>query len=109
MKGAIAVRGAPYSHVASLYALLFVKAVLYAGHEMYRVFFYHDGIYNASDLIVPPQDETDIRADWLSLSETHKVELITCIASSLRRGLLNDTEAARHEITAANLIAAFEN
>ena len=32
----------------------------------------------------------------------------TCIASSLRRGLLNDAEAERYEKTAANLNAAFE-
>ena len=57
---------------------------------------------------MPPQDETDIRAEWLSLSETHKVELITCIASSLRRGLLNEAEAERYERTAANLNTAFE-
>ena len=108
MKFEIVVQGAPYSHEASLSALHFVKAVLDAGHEIYRVFFYHDGIYNASDLIVPPQDETDIRAEWLSLSETHKVELITCIASSLRRGLLNEAEAERYERTTANLNTAFE-
>ena len=108
MKFAIVVQGAPYSHEASLSALHFAKAALNAGHEIYRVFFYNDGIYNASDLIAPPQDETNIRAAWLSLAETHKVELITCIASSLRRGLLNEAEAKRYEKTAANLNAAFE-
>jgi len=108
MKIAIVVQGGPYSHEASLSALHFAKATLDAGHEIYRVFFYNDGVYNASDLIAPPQDETDIRGEWTRLSDLHDVELITCIASSLRRGLLNETESERYEKSAANLNPAFE-
>ncbi len=108
MKFAIVVQGAPYSHQASLSALHFARAVLATGHEIYRVFFYNDGIYNANDLIVSPQDETDIRVEWLSLVEKYDIELITCVASSLRRGLLNETEADRYAKRGANLNTAFE-
>jgi len=107
MKFAIVVQGAPYSHEASLSALHFANAVLTSGHEIYRVFFYNDGVYNANDLLAAPQDETDIRADWVNLATRHNVELITCIASSLRRGLLNEAEADRYEKPAANLNKAF--
>ena len=107
MKFSIVVQGAPYSAASSLSALHFVQAALDSGHEIYRVFFYNDGVYNANELIAPPQDETDISAEWAKLSQTYDIELIICIASSLRRGILDKNEAERYEKSSANLNSAF--
>ncbi len=107
MKFAIAVYGAPYSHQAPLSAYHFAKAVLNQGHEIYRVFFYHDGVYTGNESIAPPQDEPDIRQMWSSLAADNQIELIVCIASALRRGVLDRTEADRYEKSNANLDKAF--
>ena len=106
MKFAIAVYGAPYSHQAPLSAFYFAQAVLNQGHEIYRVFFYHDGVYTGNEAIAPPQDEPDIRQMWSSLAADNQIELIVCIASALRRGMLDRTEAERYEKN-ANLDTAF--
>lgn len=107
MKFAIVVYGAPYSHQASRSGYLFTRAVLDMGHEVHRVFFYHDGVYNASKLAVPPQDEADMQADWAALGATHNLDLVVCIASALRRGMLDSTEAARYDKSADSIADEF--
>ena len=106
MKFAIVVHGAPSSSESSLSALHFARAVRKQGHELYRVFFYHDGVQNGSALMAPPQDEPDIGAGWQTLAEDG-AELVICIASSLRRGVLDRAEADRYEKAGGNLSAGF--
>ncbi|MBV1878196.1 MAG: sulfurtransferase complex subunit TusD [Pseudomonadales bacterium] len=107
MKFAIAVFGAPYSSQASLSALHFAQAVTLAKHELYRVFFYHDGVLNGNNLMVPPQDELNLQNAWVEFAATSKSELVVCIASALRRGMLNAEETRRYEKTASSLDPAF--
>ncbi|HKI74906.1 MAG TPA: sulfurtransferase complex subunit TusD [Pseudomonadales bacterium] len=107
MKFAIVVHGAPYASGSSWSALHFARAVIRSGHEIYRVFFYHDAVYTASALMAPPQDELDVHGQWVDLSKQHTVELVVCIASSLRRGMLDETEADRYEKPGHNLDDAF--
>jgi tRNA 2-thiouridine synthesizing protein D len=107
MKFAIVVLGAPYTQQASHSALHFVRAAIATGHEIYRVFFYHDGVYNGSALLAPPQDEWDLGAEWQRLATDHQIDLVVCIAAALRRGMLDPTEAARYEKPAANLAPHF--
>ena len=103
MQFMIVVQGGPYTTQASLTAWHFARAVLASGHEIYRVFFYHDGAYNGNALMAPPQDEINITEAWRSLGEEHSLELIVCVASALRRGMLDATEAQRYEKSASNL------
>jgi len=107
MKLSIAVYGAPGSSQSARSALRFVEAALAAGHDIHRVFFYHDGVLTANVLTVVPQDETDIGARWSELAARHGIELGVCIAAALRRGILDADEAARYERTAANLRPPF--
>ena len=97
MKFSIVVNGAPYSSEAPLSALHFAQAVQRAGHEIYRVFFYHDGVYTGNKLSAPPQDETDIVASWVQFARQHNIEIVVCIAAALRRGMLDESEADRYE------------
>jgi len=55
MKFGILVNEGPYQHQASDSAYLFCKAALAKGHEIHRVFFYHDGVNNSTRLTEPPQ------------------------------------------------------
>ena len=50
MKFGILVNEGPYTHQASDSAYQIVKAALAKGHEIYRVFFYHDGVNNGNVL-----------------------------------------------------------
>jgi tRNA 2-thiouridine synthesizing protein D len=107
MQFMIVVQGGPYTTQASLTAWHFAQAVLASGHEIYRVFFYHDGAYNGNSLMTPPQDEIDLHQAWRSLGKEHSLELIVCVASALRRGVLDATEAQRYEKSASNLDPQF--
>jgi tRNA 2-thiouridine synthesizing protein D len=108
MNFALAVYGAPYSSQASSSALRFARAVTAAGHEIERVFFYHDGVSVANDSIVAPQDEVDLPGQWTALACEHKFELAVCIAASLKRGVVNETEQQRYETPNATLKPGFE-
>ena len=103
----LAVYGPPYTYQASDTAFHFAEALLVKGHELHRVFFYHDGVYNGTRLSVPPQDEINIPARWSELAGKHEVDLVICVASALRRGVLNATEAERYELDSDNMGTAF--
>ncbi|MDX5376271.1 MAG: sulfurtransferase complex subunit TusD [Halomonas sp.] len=96
MRYGLLVEGAPYSSQASHSALRFASALVARGHRVDSVFFYHDGVYNASRLAAPPQDEPHLYDAWRSLSAEHGTQLQVCIAAALRRGLLDSREADRH-------------
>ena len=108
MKFSIVVYGAPYSSQSASSALNFTRAVLAGGHEVYRLFFYQDGVHNASSLAVPPQDETDIPRAWQALVREHGIDAVVCVASALKRGILDAGEAERYERGCANLLDGFE-
>ena len=88
-------------------ALAFARALLERGHEIRRVFFLDDGVQCGLATAVEAQDEVDQVAEWRALSEEHQVELIACVSSALRRGVLDATEAERHDRGAATLDDAF--
>jgi tRNA 2-thiouridine synthesizing protein D len=103
----LAVYGAPYSSQASYSALQFAKAAIASGHSLYRVFFYHDGVHNATQLAAPPQDEYHLINEWQSLAVDNDTDMIVCIAAALRRGLIDADEQRRYEKAASNLAAPF--
>lgn len=107
MKFSILINEGPYTHQASDSAYLFAKAALEKGHEIYRVFFYHDGVNNATRLSAPPQDDRNVTARWSQLAENHKVDLVVCIAAALRRGILDENEAKRQGKDGNNLAPGF--
>lgn len=107
MKLGIVVNEGPYTHEASDTAYQFVKAALAKGHEIFRVFFYHDGVNNASRLTVPPQDDRNIVKRWSELAQQHKLDLVVCIAAAQRRGLMDAAEAKRNGKDADNIAPGF--
>jgi tRNA 2-thiouridine synthesizing protein D len=107
MRFAILLSAGPYTHQASYTAYHFTKAALARGHEIYRVFFYHDGVHNGTRLSVPPQDEPDITKLWRELAARYTLDLVVCVSAAQRRGLLDAREARRHRRDADNLAASF--
>lgn len=107
MKFAIALFSAAHAP-SSRRALLFAQAALAGGHEIVRLFFYQDGVYNAANSIVTPQDEQDMPREWREFIEQHQLDGVVCIAAALRRGVLNADEAQRYQRTAVNVEAPWE-
>ncbi len=107
MKISIQVNEGPYQHQASDTAYQFTKAALAAGHEIFRVFFYHDGVNNATKLAVPPQDDRDIPKLWSALSKENDLDMVVCIAAAQRRGMMDVDEAKRQGFEDNNLIEGF--
>jgi tRNA 2-thiouridine synthesizing protein D len=99
MKFGILVSEGPYTHQASDTAYQFARAAIERGHEIQRVFFYHDGVYNATRLTEPPQDDRHIVNRWSALNAEHKVDLVVCVAAALRRGIKDEVLAPGFRIS----------
>ncbi len=107
MKLTVLVHAAPYSSQAAYSAYRFSASALAAGHEIYRLFFYYDGVHNSNSLSIQAQDEFDLIAAWRTLIDTHQLDAISCVSSALKRGILDAQEAARYEKSASNLAEEF--
>ena len=95
MKFAIQVNASPYQSNAGHTAYQFINAALAQGHEVFRVFFYHDGVYQAFKYATPPDDELQFTAQWSELARRSQIDLVVCISAAQRRGLLCSDEAKR--------------
>ena len=103
----LAVYSAPYSSQASYSAYQFADSLLNHGHSLHRVFFYQDGVHNATNLAAPPQDEFNLQKAWQRLAQDHHLDLVVCIAAALRRGILDESEAKRYDKQSHNLANGF--
>ena len=99
MKIRLLVNEGPYNHQAADTAYQFARAVIAKGHQVQRVFFYNDGVNNASKLTEPPQDDRHIVNRWSKLAEEHGIDLVVCVAAGLRRGLVDDNLAPGFRIS----------
>jgi tRNA 2-thiouridine synthesizing protein D len=107
MKLAVMVNEGPYQHQSSDSAYQFTKAALDKGHEITRVFFYHDGVNNGTRFGVPPQDDRNITQLWSELAKQHNLDLVVCVAAAQRRGILDADEAKRHGKSGDNIADGF--
>jgi tRNA 2-thiouridine synthesizing protein D len=99
MKFALMVGEGPYTHQASDTAWQFARAAIARGHEVMRVFFYHDGVYNSTKLTEPPQDDRHVVNRWSALKAEHGVDLVVCVAAALRRGIKDEVLAPGFRIS----------
>jgi tRNA 2-thiouridine synthesizing protein D len=99
MKFGLLVSEGPYTHQAPDTAYQFAKAALEGGHEIQRVFFYHDGVNNSTRLTEPPLDDRHIVNRWSKLAEQYGVDLVVCVAAALRRGIRDENLAKGFRIS----------
>ena len=104
----LVITGAPYSSQAPQTALEFARALLAANKRIDRVFLYGDGVHLASSLVTPPSDEVNLSETWAGFLAENNISGVACIASALRRGLVDESEKQRYELSASNLRAPFE-
>ncbi|CAG0951966.1 Putative sulfurtransferase DsrE [Burkholderiales bacterium] len=99
MKIGLMINEGPYTHQSSDSAYQFALAALAKGHEIQRVFFYHDGVNNATKLTEPPQDDRHIVNRWSKLGAEHGIDLVVCVAAALRRGIREENLAKGFRIS----------
>ena len=107
MKFSIQVSEGPYNHEASVTAINFIKAAIEAGHDIFRVFFYHDGVNNGTNFASPPQDDINIQKTWSELAAAHDIDLVVCVAAAQRRGIVDEGEMTRNKKGGMNLMDGF--
>ena len=107
MKFSIQVSEGPYNHEASVTAINFIKAAVEAGHDIFRVFFYHDGVNNGTNFATPPQDDMNIQKTWSELAAAHDIELVVCVAAAQRRGIVDEGEMTRNKKDGMNIMDGF--
>lgn len=108
MKISLLILGGIHSSSSSLNALRFAKAAIAKGHTIYRVFFYNEGVQVANKLICAPQGQTDLHNQWAKLIDQHQIDAVTCIASAVKRGIINENEAKRYGLEQGNLSDDFD-
>jgi tRNA 2-thiouridine synthesizing protein D len=108
VKFSIVIYAAPYSTESAATALRFAESLIQEGHELYRLFFFGDGVHNASKFTVVAQDEINLQLQWSKLIEEHDIDSVICVSSALRRGVLDQTEADRHELGIASAYESSE-
>ncbi len=101
------VLSSPTSGQGSQTAAAFARSAIARGHHIHRVFFLDAGVEAGAANAVFPPDEKDRIEPWVALAEQDGVELILCISSALRHGMLDKTEADRHEKNGPTIHPAF--
>jgi len=102
------VLSSPSSGQGSATAIKFARAIVKRGHSIHRVFFLDEGTMAGASSVVSPQDEIEVTQQWVDLATENTLELILCVSSALRHGLLDESEAQRYDKSAASVHPAFE-
>ncbi|MCZ2723227.1 sulfurtransferase complex subunit TusD [Marinomonas sp. 15G1-11] len=109
MQYTLFIQGSPFSSKACHSAYRFAQALLNSTqHSIEGVFFYEDSVLIANALMQPPRDEANISILWQELAKQHSINLYVCIAAALRRGVINESEMVRHELTQHSLAEGFQ-
>lgn len=90
MKFTIIVNQAPYQSQSSDSAYQFARALLKQGHDLYQVFFYLDGVWNAVNNAEPPQDDRHVIKNWSELASEYTLDLVICSTAAKRRGVTSN-------------------
>jgi len=107
MRFNILVTGAVYSTQSAFSALQYCQAAVAAGHTVAQVFFYQDGVSQASGLSVPLSDEYDAVNAWGDFAKHNNTDLVVCVSAGERRGVLGAAQAAELKLAASNMHASF--
>lgn len=99
---------APLANNSHYLALDYARAALAQGHVIKNVFFYQEASYVALNGQTPIQGQTPLANEWLTLAQTHQIELQVCIANAIRRGLVDSNEQQRYQLPAVTLAEGFQ-
>lgn len=69
----------------------------------FRVFFYQDAVSIANGLNWRPQDQANLTQLWAGLG----IDLPVCVSAALQRGITDEENAQRHQLSSHNLASGF--
>jgi tRNA 2-thiouridine synthesizing protein D len=72
-----------------------------------RVFFFHDGVHCGSDLSIPAAEQHAVAEQWNELAQQANIDLVVCVASALKRGIIDTDEGVRYNKPQGNLHSGF--
>ena len=107
MKFCIVVGEGPGQRQSADSAYHFVRAALAGGHEVTRVFFYHDGVHAGARRSATPQDERNLPERWSALAREQGLDLVVCVAAAQRRGVIDEPDGMRLDRTCGDLADGF--
>lgn len=101
---------APPQGPGAVTALRTVEALLRSEHELYRVFFYGDGVQLANRLAAHDTADNQLQRQWQALAASGEMPARVCVGAALRRGITDQAEAQRAGLdpNSANLAPGFE-
>lgn len=88
-------------------AMEFANELVAQGQKITQVFFYQDGVTNTNKLCSPASDEVNLVEKWQQLHQSHNIELVSCVAASLRRGIVDKQLAEEQHLSSDNLAEGF--
>ena len=107
IKFSLLVCAAPYGTQSASGAYQFAAAAISAGHQIAGVFFYQEGVFNASQLVSPASDEINLPKLWSALASEFQFPLEVCVSAALRRGIISQQESAQLGLEQFNLQVPF--
>ena len=73
-----------------------------------KLFFYGDGARTANRLYWQSADQSNVTHDWQSLAKRYQMSLPVCVSTALSRGVSDEDNSARHQLTGDNIATGFE-
>jgi len=87
----------PYSNL-TITALNYIEAALSANVAVVGVFFYQDGVLNASNKVSITSDEFQTVSRWQTLHQVHQLPLHLCNTAGEKRGLSDEGSDSESKI-----------
>jgi len=81
----------------------YINQAVECGVKVVGVFFYQDGVLNASKHLCIPNDEYQINSAWKQLNQQHNIELHVCISACEKRGLSDEITTSNSAISESTL------
>lgn len=108
MKYTIVIQCKPEKKSVLSAAIEFIEALYRSNHQINQVFFYGEGVYLADSNCVVAQDEVDYAQKLKALLAHHEIPNTVCIATAIKRGVLDEREQQRYEKLGRAVEAPFE-
>lgn len=105
MKFSLAIYASPGSPDLASTALGFAEALVNQGHEIYRLFFFNDGVLNGAalpDSKAASGNSSSPLERWQQLIQKHKLDAVVCVTSAKKRGIVAQDSAEANRLTVAD-------
>ena len=107
-KFTLLITASPQDSQSHLTAIKFARELIKQQIEISAVFFYQDAVFVANRYTLPPSDEPQLSDIWCNIASTNNFELQTCVAASLRRGIIDQQESIDNDLGGENLNSGFK-